>query len=629
MRCTLRSAHSPALFTGLFLIASLQLSAPLAASGGPASTFSETLDVEVVNLEVYVTNRRGEPVTRLSADDFQVYEDGKPVEVTNFYAVEDGSVAHEGLSLRRSDALDEEERGLSPLPDDQKLHAVLFIDGLDISPRLRNKVIADLLPFVEHGMRAGDRTMIVSHGASLEIIQGFTDDRGLLKSKLEELASRSSLGAALTTIERDGILREIADANLPIAATGSGRLEGNRQEDISQALSEAQSLYSAVELYAQRHQDQTFETLEVLRQFVDSLAGIPGRKAVVYISEGLSLRPGEALFHAWHAKFSILHQGLAEALEQGSLTGSNRLLDNLGSVGLASSQFNLAYAFRELGNRASANRVTFYGLRAADHFGTVSADVGGFDLGAMDSKSGGQTYSVALEGLDAANRGGGLWELADATGGFAITNASNLGVALDKLRIDFDAFYSIGYVSGRPADEKKHRLEVRTSSRSHQLRYRRIFRDKSRGQKMNDRTLAALTYDAASNPLGVEVQLAAATVDPEGHQHVPILVEVPVENLTLLPLEGHYEGRLSIHVGARDSSGRTSPIRSLEVPIRIPKEALGELVRSGKRFGHHFLLEMIPDQHRMAIGVRDEIADVESTALIDQPVRTISPQPAF
>lgn len=610
----MRSPSPPLQAVVLLIIASLM--PPVLLAQEPTSTFTEVLDVEVINVEVYVTNRKGEPITGLSANDFRLYEDGEAVEITNFYAVENGQVAHEGLSLPPLTPPTEGEQQLAPLPDDQKLHAVLFIDGVNISPRLRNKVILDLIPFVENEMQAGDRAMIVSHGAALEVVQGFTDDRTLLKTKLEELAARSSLGAALATVERNNILRDIASAQLPVAGQSQ-----SFADDGSIALSEAQSIYSAIELYAQRHQDQTFKTLEVMRQFVDSLAGIPGRKAIVYISEGLSLRPGEALFQAWQAKFSILEELLSQALEQGNLIGSNRLLDSLGSVGLASSQFNLSYAFRELGNRASANRVTFYGLRAADRFSTVSADVGSVDLGALDSPSGGQTYTAALESVDAANRGGGMWELADATGGFAITNASSFGVALDKLRRDFDSFYSVGYVSSRSPDEKKHRLEVRTGDRSHQLRYRRTFRDKSRHQRMTDRTLAALVYEAADNPLGIAVELAAARLDEAGNQRLPILVKVPVENLTLIPLESHYEGRISIHVGARDSAGRTSPIQSMQVPIEIPKHALPQLVRGGRMFGHHVMLEMIPDQHVIAVGVRDEIADISSTALVGQPQR--------
>lgn len=52
----------------------------------PASDFFEEIEVNVVNVEVFVTDKKGNPVTDLTAEDFEILEDGKPVTITNFYA---------------------------------------------------------------------------------------------------------------------------------------------------------------------------------------------------------------------------------------------------------------------------------------------------------------------------------------------------------------------------------------------------------------------------------------------------------------------------------------------------------------------------------------------------------------
>src|SRR5688500_5203049 len=49
--------------------------------------FGESVDVNVVNVEVYVTDKQGRPVTGLRREDFDLLEDGKKVEVTNFEAL--------------------------------------------------------------------------------------------------------------------------------------------------------------------------------------------------------------------------------------------------------------------------------------------------------------------------------------------------------------------------------------------------------------------------------------------------------------------------------------------------------------------------------------------------------------
>ena len=48
--------------------------------------FTVTTDVNVVNVDVVVTDKQGKLVTGLSAEDFQLFENGEQVEISNFYA---------------------------------------------------------------------------------------------------------------------------------------------------------------------------------------------------------------------------------------------------------------------------------------------------------------------------------------------------------------------------------------------------------------------------------------------------------------------------------------------------------------------------------------------------------------
>jgi hypothetical protein len=56
---------------------------PEAPSPQPAPRFSETIEVNVVDLDVYVEDKSGVPVTDLELDDFQVIENGKKVKLGN------------------------------------------------------------------------------------------------------------------------------------------------------------------------------------------------------------------------------------------------------------------------------------------------------------------------------------------------------------------------------------------------------------------------------------------------------------------------------------------------------------------------------------------------------------------
>src|SRR5256885_15197468 len=43
------------------------------------------MDIRVINVDVVVTDKKGNPITGLTKDDFDLYENGVPKKVTNFY----------------------------------------------------------------------------------------------------------------------------------------------------------------------------------------------------------------------------------------------------------------------------------------------------------------------------------------------------------------------------------------------------------------------------------------------------------------------------------------------------------------------------------------------------------------
>src|SRR6478609_9607512 len=90
MRTHLRrcSPGAAGLALGLLLAA-----VPCRAAGEPPAgeSFKESIEVSVVNLDVYVTDKKGQPITGLRKEDFQVLEDGRPVEISNFFAESRGT----------------------------------------------------------------------------------------------------------------------------------------------------------------------------------------------------------------------------------------------------------------------------------------------------------------------------------------------------------------------------------------------------------------------------------------------------------------------------------------------------------------------------------------------------------
>ena len=123
----------------------------LAQAQAPAEeteqTFFESIDVNVVNVEVYVTDRDGRRVQGLTRDDFQVLEDGKPVEITNFYAMSadtDGQVSQPAAPVEAGEETAEEPAPAQAAPADQRLYLAIFLDNRSLLPSSRNHILKSI-----------------------------------------------------------------------------------------------------------------------------------------------------------------------------------------------------------------------------------------------------------------------------------------------------------------------------------------------------------------------------------------------------------------------------------------------------------------------------------------------------
>src|SRR5258708_3216260 len=57
---------------------------PKEATATQPTFFSETIEVRVINVDVVVTDKKGQPVSGLTRNDFDLFENGVKQEITNF-----------------------------------------------------------------------------------------------------------------------------------------------------------------------------------------------------------------------------------------------------------------------------------------------------------------------------------------------------------------------------------------------------------------------------------------------------------------------------------------------------------------------------------------------------------------
>lgn len=576
------------------IVALVSLSLPALAQAPPASDFFETVDVNVVNVEVYVTDKQGNPVPGLSKDDFEILEDGQLVEISNFYA------AHKGLPSAGSDVIVEQGTMDSPtpssealqeiVPEDQRLNLVIFIDNNNLTPRNRNRVLEALRGSIFFNLNPNDRVMLVSYDGSINIREPLANDPAELAKALDELAKGSPSGVH-AGLNRVSILRQLqqldgeADTQLP-GQTGFS-------SDVTESL--ADSILSEIRSYAQQQFTQLERTVGAMSGFVDTLAGLSGRKSVIYVSDGLNLRPGEVLFKAWDQKVRAVAPNLG----------------GFSNVDSEAREFDATGIFEELGRHANANRVTFHTILAGGRQSVTltPAERGAFFNPNADASTLGQAWNDGLESIEKSNFRGSLQIMAEATGGQATLSTQAIGSALQRLKKDLDTYYSLGFVAQE--DTKNHKVKVRVKRPDLKVRHRESYRNLTPDEQMSARTRSALHFEVSDNPLQVAVGFGDEEKDEKGRILVPIMVKFPLANVLLLPQEQFHEGRVAIYVAARDAKGGTSPIQKMPAPIRIPNDKL--LTALGQVAGFRVTLLMKPGEHSVVVGVRDELANVEST----------------
>lgn len=561
--------------------------------------FVDTIDVNLVNIEVVAIDKQGNPITDLTRDDFTVEIDGQPVNITNFFAVEGG----ERVQLVKAG---QEQTGTAPsaTPSGEDVpaagaaedlrHIVLYIDDGNIAPNHRKRVFAELREHMDGLMQPVDRVMVVTQDGEIRVQQSFTSDAEQVQStldRLEKVSGKPSMLAYLpSTIQRKIELMQnppcVQDTigaggeNAPDSELGGGLPEQPRYDH------DARNSYGEVAQYALEQHAATNTSLQALSRFVRSLAGVPGRKAVVYVSDGLNLSPGEYLFRIWDYKYGCI------ALEE---------------VGIANveSEITKYQLFDELENLialASANRVAFYTIE------------GGSDRGLGDisaESSAGPGVQVLARNAD-GGREESLRALAHDTGGVPLLNSGSVDHLLTQLARDFENYYSLGFPSPHRGDGKRHRVSVEVRREGVQTRFVDSYRDKSAAERMTDQTLASLLHDVGDNPLGIQVEVGEeAPVKGRKSFVVSVMVKIPMAKLVLLPQNDAHLGRLSIYIAVGDDRGRLSDPQRIEVPVRVENAQLLNAMSSTA--GYAAKLEMRPGAQKLAIGVRDELAAVGST----------------
>ncbi len=513
----------------------------------PLPPVSERVEVSITNIEVVVTDSKGNRVTGLTRDDFEVLQDGVLQPITNFYAVSGGKVMLEDGKLVALDAPDAQ----GEVPGQLKARYILYIDNLNIQPQNRNRMFKRLKEFVQETIGPRAEAMVVTFNRSLKVKRKFTTDANDIVGALEDI-ERETGGATAQVSERRDAVEKINDA-----------------KSASQALGIARS-------YSRSFRNDLEFATDAFKNTLNSLAGLEGRKVLVYVSEGLPSTVGMELFDTIQRKFQEQSAAALEATE-----------------------FDMNARYATIIQTANAQGVTIWALDASGLTAEelVSAENRSYDVRPNDF-------------LTRQNTQAPLQMMAEQTGGIAVVNTNDWKKELEELSKDFSNFYSLGYRTTRSAVDRPHSVEVKVKRKGLKARFRRGLLEKTTETRTAESVLASLFYPRDDNPLGITVSLGPQKPYDKENFNIPVRIAIPIGKMGLTPSGDFYEGSFFVYVVARDAAEKQSDMAIQTQKVRVPAKDFAKAQQ--KDWYYDFTMTVGPGAQRISFAVRDGVSDLVS-----------------
>jgi VWFA-related protein len=565
-----------------FLVAALVLPvAPIAADeegqdqgleriGGLA--FVDRIEVTVANLVVYVTDKKGRAINDLTKDDFEVFQDGDRKQISNFKLYTDEVIRHQFATADEAFA-----PGATPTPSAEApagpipVHLVLYIDNENLDPLDRNRVLSQTREFVRTSLHPPAQMMVVAYQRSFEVLQEFTSDPDLVLKAMRSVRRYTGGRSERESTRRDIIdrINRIKEENRSGGASSAGQGLGREWNQV----------YQEIDNYARETANNLLFTLDSLRQIMTSLSGLPGKKGIIYVSNGLPMIPGMGLFY-----------------ELSRVSMDSTVLSKM-------YDFDRSRLYQQLAATANSQDVTFYAI-----------DAGGLQMGGMGSAEFSSSQDPLAASVGQHNYTDSLRFLADETGGIAIVNTNDVGPRLELITQDMYTYYSIGYPLQASGRDKVHRVKVKLRDdpdfKGYQLRYRSRFVEKSLETRVQDTVVSSLVFEVDNNPMELEVETGTPATASEKRWLLPAHISFPIRKVALLPEGDDYVGRVVMFIAVRGVDGKQSDLVRQEHEIRVPSADYEQAQRQRWAIDTQLLLES--GRYKIAVALLDPLTRQDS-----------------
>ena len=469
----LSNVSKAAVLVGLGVLASAQGAPPQAAPSpspsAPSIQFPSA--VELVTVDAVVTDKKNNPIEKLTRDSFQVFEDGKPQAITSFEAVVLPPTPSSGPPRMRSISTNQGAEVRSGRT------FIIVFDDVHLQTFQARRAKAAIDQFLKTGTRDGDRVTLLASGGgawwSTRMPEGYQELTALLKRldgrEIPDMGQdRVTEWEALRIhIYRDKQVEERVTRRFETYGVNPGM---RNQSETGQSFDGDPMVQGrASEVYYQATAKNKI-TLNAVERALSSLANAKGRKSLILVGQGFIYDPN---------------------------------LDEFKNVVQASRRGNCAIYF--------VDTMGLGGMPAA-----MTAEFGP----AIDSQDIGAAFAENLE------RSEGAESISADSGGFSVKNSNDLAKGLQRIADETRVYYLIGYNPINTArDGKFRKIEVKVAGKDMRVRARKGYYAALEG----DSKVAKKKVEGGPDP-----QFQEALDSPFEMSEVPIRLTAYVFDETLL-----------------------------------------------------------------------------------------------
>lgn len=400
----------------------------------PSATIRATTR-EVV-LDVVVRDRHHRPVTNLRPDEVKVFEDGVPQKINDFRSVQGAEQLQTELSAAKdsSTARPSREAAAPPVLNSQ-LKEVNFVSIVfaQIAPLNLEFAREAVQEFLKSDTLPNTYVTIYSLSGNLHMVQSYSSDKMLLMRAVNTITkgirggadsplaasvvagSNAAIEAAIDNIVANPLtppstaqaLGAVLQNPMPLVVQDPLWARNAASEDVSVTLGSAlvSQAHLAAGLRFTESLSRGMDSLDAMRHLVQSQEKLPGRKVILYLADGLTLPMDRR--DAVDGLISYANRAgvVFYTVDTRGLSVDDPVAHPLSTMEQAAAE-------------SSANAIN-------PRFGHMEDD----DIGlAVTSNT-----QLSME------------EIADSTGGFAVTNTNQIAQPMQRMMEDIRDHYEIAY----------------------------------------------------------------------------------------------------------------------------------------------------------------------------------------